>query len=266
MWCSALLALLFEYTNAQVIGILRSDDLRNGYGPWVEQFGASVRVLPLSASATQVEAIFQSINALLLPGVTMSAERNGQSLQRALVARALQANRDGDFFPIWGTCKGYEDLLRIIGDARLDANFDAVDYPTPLALTASSPGRMLAGVNSSVLQWVANEKITYNNHMAGITPEHLASNAKLSTFFNVLGVSTDRRGRSMVELVEGKVVPIYVAQFHNEKVQFVPAGGQMEHIPKTAHAKAFAAQMGAFFVGEARKNKHSNATRPVAVA
>ena len=61
----------------------------------------------------------------------------------------------------------------------------------------------------------------------------------------------------MVELVEGKTLPIYGAQFHNEKPQFVPAGGQTAHIPKTPHARAFAAYMGLFFVTEARKNKHT---------
>ena len=52
----------------------------------------------------------------------------------------------------------------------------------------------------------------------------------------------------------------YGAQFHNEKPQFVPASGQTRHIPKTPHAKAFAAFMGGFFVSEARKNRHANAT------
>ena len=166
---------------AQVIGILSTDDVKNGYAQWVEQFNASTRILPSSGPSSHVESIFQSINGLMLPGVTMG-DGEVESFPRALVERALWANQQGDYFPVWGTCKGYEDLLQIVGGSRvLDRKFDAVDFPAALRLTHSSPGRMLAGANASLLEWVSAEPITYNNHGAGITPSHLVANAKLSS-------------------------------------------------------------------------------------
>ena len=249
--------LLLDGARSQVIGMLRTDDIDNGYAPWVEQWGATAVTLPSSAPSSEVEEIFQSINGLLLPGVTMYSAA-ASSLTSALVQRALASNDAGDYFPVWGTCKGYEELLQIIGGSKvLDSGFDAVDYPTELALASASPGRMLAGANASMLDWVSTEPITYNNHGAGITPSHLASSSKLSAFFDVIATSTDRKGKEMVELVEGKQYPIYGAQFHNEKPQFVPATGQTKHIPKSEHAKAFAAYMGSFLVDEARRNKHN---------
>lgn len=195
----------------------------------------------------------------------MGAANGRESLETMLVNRALEANAAGDYFPVWGTCKGYENLLNIVGKGNvLDFGFDAVDYATPLR--ATNTGRMLADANASLLEWVANEPITYNNHGAGITPAHLASNSALSAFFDVLGVSNDRGGRPMVELVQGKHSPIYGAQFHNEKIQFIPDSGQIKHIPKSAHAVAFAEYMGSFFVAEARKNRHAgNGSAPLAV-
>jgi gamma-glutamyl hydrolase len=243
-----------------VIGLFPSDDVENGYIPWVEQWNATVLVLPSFAPTSKVESIFQSVNALLLPGVTMGAA-DGASFESELIQRALDANMAGDYFPVWGTCLGFETLLRYIGgDDVLQGGFDSVDYPTSLTLTNSSPGRVLAGANTSLLEWVQTENVTYNNHGYGIGPQNFAASANLSAFFDVTATSVDRTGQPMVELVEGRTVPIYGSQFHNEKVQFVPEGGQMQHIPKSARAKAFAAYMGEFFVEEARKNKHDTTT------
>ena len=178
---------------------------------------------------------------------------------RALIQRAIQANKAGDYYPVWGTCDGFEWLMEIFGGMDdIVAGFDSEYMPANLTFTpAAKTSRLYASANASLLRWLATEPITYNAHHDGITPESAAANKGLTQSIDVLSTSLDRKGKSYVAQFEHKTLPIYANQFHPEKIQFVHSSEDTD-IPRTPEAVAAARYLAQFFVSEAKKSNHTS--------
>lgn len=65
----------------------------------------------------------------------------------------------------------------------------------------------------------AQQPVTINLHHDGVTPTAFASDARLSSFFDLLSTNVDRKGSPFVSTIEGKSVPVYGAQWHAERNQ-----------------------------------------------
>lgn len=167
--------------------------------------------------------------------------------------QAVAANSMGDHYPIWGTCLGFEWLIQLAaGD--LDTGFDSENISLPLKFVG--PSRMFTPdmVNS------AQGNVTMNNHGSGITPPHFTQSSQLTSIYNLVATSTDRKGKEFVSVFEGKTMPIYGTQFHPEKNAFewaqLPNGQFYEAINHGATAVGLSAKLADFFVNEARQNTH----------
>ena len=154
-----------------MIGIfptLTEDGYLTAYKEWLAQEGADSIQLPESFDGAQLEHIFQTTNGFLIPGGGSHLSTSAQGL----VERAVKANQAGDFYPVWGTCLGFEWIMEIFGG--LDAvtgGFDAEYQPAALKLTAAAKtSRLYSGANASLLEWVQTEQVTYNAHSKGISP------------------------------------------------------------------------------------------------
>jgi len=65
--------------------------------------------------------LFESINGILFPGGDVDFGDNA-FCQNAnfLLNKAIEANKKGDVFPIWGTCLGFELLHYLTADFTMD--------------------------------------------------------------------------------------------------------------------------------------------------
>jgi len=220
------------------------------YEKWLEQSGASTLLLP---SSGDVEEYFYKINALLLTGGPTAAVT---PFARGLVERALKAHHAGDYFPVWGTCLGFQWLIEIIGGRKAVTRdtMNATDYAERIELTSASPGRLFRSANASILKWLTTDNVTYENHRDGAAPTPFEKNKHLLSTFDILATSFDKNNKSYVAALEGKSSPIYGVQWHPEKIRYVKY--PHSHIPRTPEAAAVADYLSKFFVDEARKNKH----------
>jgi gamma-glutamyl hydrolase len=239
-----------------VIGIYPTIDgnYLDAYKKWVGEFGAKTKVFPKESN--DVEALFNSVNAFLIPGGGSGLA----PLADAMIKRARKAHDAGDYFPVWGTCLGFEWIVESVGGtSSIGPGFDSEDLPADLQFSdAATASRLFKGANSSLMKWFAGENITYNNHKQGILPSKEKKNKDLTSAFSVLATSLDRKSKPFVAMIEGKDgLPIWGSQFHPEKIEFVPTSKSDPHIPKSAHAVAGARYLAQFFVNEARKNNHS---------
>lgn len=247
------------------------------YVKWIELAGG--RVVPVSYEATdaEVDSLFDQVNGLLLIGG--DAKRCGAS--QRFFDRAVAAAKEGDTFPIWGTCDGFEWLMQMAAqdDSVLHGGFDSEDLPLKLNLTSSRPtdSRMLADAGDvwalrspaklSVLDALRTLPVTFNSHVQGVTPATYTATPALNKFFNVVATNMDRKGREFISVVESNdaSLAVFGTQFHPEKNIFewgqnAASGALHQHIPHSRAAIAVAQYFANFFVDQCRASTHKFAS------
>lgn len=186
-----------------------------------------------------------------------SAKRMYENAVRANVER-------NDHFPIWGTCNGFEWLVQLAG-GTLDTGFDSENISLPLEMTDAAPSsRLFSDLDAELYAILQDPNSTsaFNNHGAGITPDHFAGFSALSSTFTMLSTSADRNGQEFVSTMEAADarLPFYGVQWHPEKNVWengeYPSGASYENIPHTPSAMEITLYLARFFVSEARLNDH----------
>lgn len=230
------------------------------YVKYLESAGARVVPIPFNSNSTYLATLFKGLNGVLLPGggTPLSADQPFYKTARFFHDAAIAAHANGDYFPIWGTCLGFELMAIMAADDHsiLVTGLDSQNLPIPLELTPLAATSRMLGKDAPqhLVHAMATQDITMNNHQAGVTPDTWSKNAKLSAMFNVLSNNVDRKGRPFVSTIEGKTLPFYGTQWHPEKNPF--EWTTKEQLPHSAIAVEAAQYLANFFVNEARKSSH----------
>jgi len=257
-------AAVYAVNERPIVGILTQEHdskrtyIAASYVKWVESAGA--RAVPLFYERwdkTTMIKMLKSINGVVLPGG--GADFQGRYLDslNTIFEYVKSSNDNGDHFPLWGTCLGFEELL-ILGandTSVLEVGFDSEDLTLALELTGAASGsKFFKAMPENLKKIVTTEKVTYNNHECGISPEHFANNAKLTAFYNVLSTNKDKKGAAFVSTMEAKNYPIFGTQWHPEKIMFEwISGTEINHSFNSVELNSWTAR---FFVDECRQNDH----------
>lgn len=229
------------------------------YVKWLEAGGARSIPIPFDADEQLLNDIWPQINALLLPG---GAADYPESVQ-LLLDMVVESNQAGNYFPVWGTCLGFEFLIRYVGGPNaVQSGFAAENVS--LALDDVQPIGLYG--DTEQFDTVTRHNVTMNNHMSGIAPDHFRKNAALTANWHVTSTNTDLDGRrfvSTIEPVDPESFPIYGVQYHPEKNAFEYASYPGTNIPYEAidHSKAgvaFSVYTARFFVDLARRSMYDN--------
>lgn len=255
-----------------ILGVVTqpNDDLKNetsyvaaSYIKFLESAGARVVPVRFDAPHSELDVIMKGINGLLFPGGGSSLDLDSPFFETAsyLFNAAIKLNDNGVYFPMWGTCLGFQ-FLNIMGagedESVLTGTFDSEDYPIPLNFTAAAKSSyMLSSISPDIFSALSKENITQNEHSFGVTPQAYASHPKLFSFFNVLATNFDRKGKEFVSLVEGTKYPVYASQFHPEKNVFEWSAQETTPVPHTLMAIRMSQFFANFFVDEARNNNQT---------
>lgn len=178
------------------------------YVKWLEVGGARSVPIPYDAPPALLDEIFPQINGLLLPG-------GGADMPRAvayLLDRIVDGNNRGMYFPVWGTCLGFEFLVAYAGGRdAVQSGFDAENVSLPLE---SVKVKQLYK-DPVAFETVSTRNVTMNNHMFGIEPDHFLQNDNLSLLWDITSINHDRTGRPFVSTIEPfdpERFPIYGVQ------------------------------------------------------
>ncbi|XP_018602435.1 gamma-glutamyl hydrolase [Scleropages formosus] len=225
------------------------------YVKYLEAAGA--RVVPIRINRTYEEyvKIFNSINGLLLPGGDVDLQKSEFSrVSKIFYDLAIKANDALDYFPIWGTCQGFQQLTVLTSGKNLLTLTDTKAVALPLAFVpAAQNSRLFKNFPKDLLQSLSEENITSNFHSWSLSVQNYSRNAKLKRFYKVLSTNTDGR-REFISTMEAYRYPFYAVQWHPEKSPFewIDKPG-MTHTPSAIKASFYTA---IFFVSEAMKNQH----------
>lgn len=250
-----------------IIGILAQENLQGdqfargssyiaaSYVKYVESAGA--RVIPVRINRTQDEyvKIFNSINGLLLPGGDVDLQTSMFSrAAKIFYDLALKANDAGDYFPLWGTCQGFQQLSVLTANKNLLTLTDTKAVALPLTLTpAAQSSRLFRTFPRDLLQSLSQENITSNFHSWSLSMQNFSRNAKLKRFYKILSTNTDGK-KEFISTMEAFRYPFYAVQWHPEKSPFewIDKAG-MIHSVSAVKASFYTAN---FFVSEAMKSSH----------
>jgi len=238
------------------------------YVNWLESAGARSIAIPQNADNATIDAIFPHIHGVLLPG---GADVNMQDSVRRLWELALKSNDEGEVFPVWASCLGFEMVVTLVGTNSKEEqkdfdillkNYDSENIALPLDFTDQvSLSNLFA--NPHLRHMARTENITMNNHMNGIKPETFMSNKSLSKMFRIISTNVDRNNQPFVSTIEAKDYPIYGVQWHPEKTMFEyntfddGTDTPKEVIPHTADAVRLSFEMSMAFVDKARESTHT---------
>nr|XP_015203813.1 PREDICTED: gamma-glutamyl hydrolase-like [Lepisosteus oculatus] len=230
------------------------------YVKYLEAAGA--RVVPLRINRTKEEytKLFYSINGLLLPGGDVDLE-NSQfgRVSRIFYDLAIKANDASDYFPIWGTCQGFQEMTVLTSGKNLLTLTDTKAIALPLTFTSVGPNsRLFKSFPKDLLHALTTENITSNFHKWSLTLQNFTRNMKLKRFYKILSTSTDGH-KEFISTMEAHRYPFYAVQWHPEKSQFewIEKSG-MVHTTAAVDAAYYTAR---FFVNEARRNHHRFANK-----
>jgi gamma-glutamyl hydrolase len=254
-------------SSTPVIGILsqpfiNSDNeteyfIAGSYVQWLEAAGA--RSIAIPYDSTNVDEYFPQINGLFFPGGGIDEIPN--SAWR-LWELALDANSVGHFFPVWGTCLGFEYMVMMasgMGLAAMSHGFDATNISLPLELTSSES---LLYRQTRIREIALTQNVTMNNHHLGLSLDTFASSPDLAAMFHATSVNTDRQGRSFVSTIEPiypDLHPFYGVQYHPEKNLFEYGTYPDTNVPYEAihhdpDAIDFSLHLARFFVNLTNRN------------
>eukprot|EP01100_Stratorugosa_tubuloviscum_P008869 TRINITY_DN3707_c1_g2_i1.p1 TRINITY_DN3707_c1_g2~~TRINITY_DN3707_c1_g2_i1.p1 ORF type:complete len:317 (-),score=121.35 TRINITY_DN3707_c1_g2_i1:75-1025(-) len=228
------------------------------YVKFLESSG--VRVIPIfhNSTSSELKDLFNSINAILLPGggVDLTSEVQYWNNLKYLFSLVKQANDNGDHFLLWGTCLGFEELLCLAADdTEILESFDAENYTIPLDFTSIAySSNLFRQAPAKIMDILANEPITMNNHQSGLTPSTFNKMSSLNSFYDILSTNYDRNNIEFISTIEAKNYPIYGVQWHPEKNQFEWTPSEViDHSIDAVEAISYFTN----FIGrEARKNAH----------
>jgi gamma-glutamyl hydrolase len=76
---------------------------------------------------------------------------------RHLFSLAAKENANGGYFPLWGTCLGFQTLSVLVSSIDiLDGGFDSENLPLPLNFTSLGPAsRLFRSVSPAVMNSLA---------------------------------------------------------------------------------------------------------------
>lgn len=233
--------------------------IASSYVKYIESAGGRVVPILTTFDSTTVEEIFTKVNGLLIPGG--AADLPGSKLYenaKLFFHLAVDANRKGDYFPIWGTCLGFEAMPIIVAETPdIMTSSKAFDVSMPLNLTSlADESRMFSDMPSSLRTAISSENITYNWHESGFTPDIFETNEKLKNFFRVLSTNTDENGAAFISSYEAKDFPFYGVMWHPEKNNFEFRTILRNGMPHTRNAVRVSQYMANFFVDETRRSDH----------
>ncbi|KAG9478851.1 hypothetical protein GDO78_012486 [Eleutherodactylus coqui] len=218
---------------------------------------AGARVIPIKINLPDEEyvKIFKTINGFLLPG-------GGVDLQNSEYARvakifydlALTANDKGDYFPIWGTCLGFEQMTVLTSGELLLTLTKTEDISLPLNFTKNVlESRLFGNIPDRLYTALSSMSITANFHSWSLSLQNFTANEKLRKFYHILSTNSDGI-LDFISTFEAYDYPFYGVQWHPEKNPF--EWKKTSDISHTAEGVQVAFYMADFFVSEARKSHH----------
>jgi gamma-glutamyl hydrolase len=180
---------------------------------------AGARVVPLVLGEDQDTTLekLSKLNGVLFPG---GDDDGYYDLGELIFETAKEFNDEGEFYPLWGICQGFENLAMYSADAGKDilTRREAHDISLTIDFLDDEVDQMFEelGAQKEAFEELA---ITLNSHSWSIVPESFETDAGLAAIFHPTSLSytPDEEHLPFVATMESSKYPFFGSQFHPEK-------------------------------------------------
>ncbi|GFQ98474.1 gamma-glutamyl hydrolase [Trichonephila clavata] len=259
-----IIGVVTEEINSTIVPEAKSYLLAS-YVKFLELAGARVVPIWVHKPRSYYEDIMNNINGVLFPGGGNLLGGSGYSRAGQIIFDiANKMNDKGDFFPLWGTCLGFELLHYLVAQKLWMKACAAQDIATNLEFVKGyKDSRLFQNLETSLDNAMKNESVVIHYHRWCLTPQNYTLSG-LDKYFKVLALNQDSRNVSFVSIVEAYKYPYYGVSFHPEKVLFEWILSKThQHIPHNLDAIRVSQYFANFFVNEARKSLHQFPSKQV---
>ena len=190
---------------------------------WLKSQDVETLIIPYNTK--DIKYYFSKVQGLYLPsgGAFASNQTEYYKCCKKLIQMAMKENDKGNYFPIWGCCMGFQQML-IIADGNDDLDnlltkFDSFNnLLCNIDLTEDGKNStIMNGLDKHTRERIVKKKCTLNNHMLGISPRKMKANKLMHSFYKIVGTSRDRKNREFVSIIEARQYPFYAVQWHPER-------------------------------------------------
>lgn len=194
--------------------------IASSYVKWLEGAGARTIAIPYDATPDMMDEILEQIHLLFLPG-------GDAPLPPSLIYlldKIKRHNLDGSYFPVWGTCLGFQFLIQYIAGTEtiMEQGFNSSNVSWPLEQVV--PQELYA--DPQIYNIITQTSPTFNSHSNGTSPQNFRDNPLLHQSFVITSINHDFNGRPFVSSMEPRqdgrssVLPFYGVQYHPERNAF----------------------------------------------
>ena len=141
---------------------------------------------------------------------------------KQIVDYAIEQNKSGINYPIFGTCLGFHSMLVALTQYELPLHLSENDKITKLVnLTSSAYDSYLNLVFSNEeIDRLGTESVFLFRQHHGFFLDELVTYPYIQNNIMVIGTSITKGGINTLSIYQHKEYPFFATQFHAEKVQF----------------------------------------------
>ena len=137
-------------------------------------------------------------------------DSNYGRVSKIMYNEVIRYNDQGTFYPMWGTCLGFQALCLIAAEKEKSQvpflnEVKAKKKMMPVSFTEKAlTSKLLKKASWNLIQAMSNQNVSIHNHRFGLIPEQFQKYKPLGETLDIIATGVGDAGIPFVSIVEGK--------------------------------------------------------------
>lgn len=195
--------------------------IATSYVKYVQMSGAQVVPVLSFSDKAYFDDLLPKLNGILFTGGGTAISIKNKWTQNAdyILKWAINENKKGRVFPVWGTCLGWELLAYLTSgyDSKVLSSVRG-ESGVRNTLLIKQDGYLYSDLTPTLKYNLQNgQGVTYFNHVFAVSTAYYQSSQELKSFWEVTSTTKSSYNEEFISTAEGKEFPVFGIQYHPEK-------------------------------------------------